>query len=1152
VITIQKTRHEIESERKHVTVLFSDVSGYTAMTERLDPEEVKEIMSRIFGEIAKVITKYEGFIERFVGDAVMAIFGVPKAHEDEPVRAINAAREIHAAVEALSPHLEERVGQPLSMHTGINTGLVVTGEVDLERGTHGITGDTINSASRLQGLATPGEILVGENTYREAAGIFTFERLRPTMVKGKVEPLQIYKVLRPKEETKDYLYRYGLSSRREIHSEMVGRDKELHWLETQVVNTCNGQGCVVNITGEAGIGKSRLVAELRKREALKNVAVLEGRAISIGKNLSFHPIIDLLRNWARIRDDESETFAFGRLEAELKNLYPENLDEVLPFIATLTGMKLPAHYAEWIKGIEGEALEKLILKSVRELLTRVSEENPVVIVMEDLHWADMSSIELLESLFSLARTHRILFVNVFRRGDNETGERIFEFTKKNYPAHHVEIPLQPLDERMSEMLINNVLNIRGFHHPMRAQIVNRAGGNPFFLEEVLRTFIDAGAVVVKNGEFEVTEKMETLSIPRKINDVIVARLDRLDEDTRNLVKIASVVGRSFFYRILTEVANTIEDIDGRLSYLKEIQLIKDRKRMGELEYLFKHALAQEAAYESILHQKRKEMHIKVANSIEQVFGERLHEFYGMLAYHYSKGEDLEKAEEYLVKAGEEALRSSASIEALNYYQEGLNLYLRRYGEAADARQIATFEKNIALALFNKGQYAKAIDYLDRVLKNWGAGSPKNRIVNGFRLLSGSLNLVRKLYLPRRRPKQVPDKEDSEFLNLYYKKCISLVYLDSERCFFELVMALKALNRFNVAEIENGVRIWMSASGLFTWTGVSFKISKKILEHAKHIIDERDLRDLLYYDLFALLHNFLGGEWAHIKRYDPSLVELNLKRGEFWHVSTYIVFHGFAKIDQGDFQESERMINKLSEIWETYGNENAREYYYSLSIKTLLKSRKLEDAQRESDVGISFQRQTGRELAILYYLGYKAMVAFFLEKIDEAKVALARADEIVQQKGFIPPSYIGPYLIGQFQLNLYLLEQAELRRDKSAASRYLKECYRFGKHALRNASKNACDRTEVYRLMGTYFWLKGSPPRAIKFWNASIEEGDRLGARVELARTYMEMGRRLLEGRSRLSEINGVSADQYLQKAGTLFEEMALGWDLEQLQKIFGS
>ncbi|NIS16827.1 MAG: AAA family ATPase, partial [Phycisphaerae bacterium] len=631
-----------------------------------------------------------------------------------------------------------------------------------------------------------------------------------------------------------------------------------------------GEGSVVNITGEAGIGKSRLVAELKNRDVIKRVTLFEGRAISIGRNLSFHPVIDILKQWARIREDDGEAASFDKLETAVKRVYPDEVGEVLPFVATLMGLKPSDSYAQRVKGIEGEALEKLIVKTMRELFMKVTEQAPLVIVAEDLHWADTSSIELMESLFRLVETRRIVFINVFRPGYSETGDRIVETVKEKLNAYNVEMVLQPLDVHMSETLINNMLSIRGLPHGIRDRIIKRAGGNPFFIEEVVRSFIDEGVVVSKNGRFEVTDKMDTVIIPRTIADVLMARIDLLEENTRALVKVASVIGRNFFYRILTDVAQRIEDIDRRLTYLKEIQLIRERRRMDELEYLFKHALAQEAAYESILQQKRKELHLKVADSIERIFGERLKEFYGMLAYHYSRCENLEKAEDYLIRAGEEALRSSASSEALNYYQEGLKLYLKKYGEKADPEKVALFEKNIALAFFNKGQYENAVKYFDSVLERWGAGSPKNRAIMIFKLIYDLLGVIASLYLPFRRAKKMPGKRDNEIFDLSYKKAITLVHLDPKRCFFEFLSTLKRLNKFDIAKIENGFGMWISASGLFSWTGISFKLSKKILDYAKTAIDKSDIKQIFYYDLFELLHNCYTGNWFNVKEYDENL------------------------------------------------------------------------------------------------------------------------------------------------------------------------------------------------------------------------------------------------------------------------------------------
>jgi predicted ATPase len=255
------------------------------------------------------------------------------------------------------------------------------------------------------------------------------------------------------------------------------------------------------------------------------------------------------------------------------------------------------------------------------------------VVNEDSHWADTSSVELLESLFRLAETQKIVFINLFRSGYKETGDRLAESLKNRNVNYYIEMMLEPLSEKMSEALISDMLNLTEFKHPLGASIAERTGGNPFFIEEVVRSLIDEQALLPKGGTFQLTDKAASISIPNTIEELLMARIDRLEEQTRDLVKEASVIGRSFFYRILAEVASKIENIEARLSYLEEIQILRERLRMGELEYLFKHALAQEVAYGSILPLKRKELHLAVARSIEKVFDERLHEFYGMLAYH---------------------------------------------------------------------------------------------------------------------------------------------------------------------------------------------------------------------------------------------------------------------------------------------------------------------------------------------------------------------------------------------------------------------------------------------------------------------------------------------------------------------------------------
>ena len=394
--TIPSAPGLIDGERKHVTVLFSDLSGYTTMLERLDPEEVKEITSRIFEEIALVVTRYEGFVEKYVGDAVMAIFGVPKAHEDDPIRAIHAAREIHDLVEVISPELEERVGRPLSMHSGINTGLVVTGEVNLEQGTHGLSGDAINTASRLQGIAKTGEILVGHETYRQTEGYFDFKELETTEVKGKVEPVRVYKVLSQKDKP---VTTHRLSG---LRADLVGRKVELTELREAVENLGTGKGRIFSVCGDAGTGKSRLVEEFKAHLDLEKIQWLEGHAYPYAQNIPYFPMIDLMNRVFHIEEGDSGEEVRKKVESGLEDLV-EKKESIVPYIGSLYSLSYPE-----IEEVSPEFWKSRLRDALQMILTALSLRAPTVYFLEDLHWADPSFVELLRHVLVEVRQPAIV------------------------------------------------------------------------------------------------------------------------------------------------------------------------------------------------------------------------------------------------------------------------------------------------------------------------------------------------------------------------------------------------------------------------------------------------------------------------------------------------------------------------------------------------------------------------------------------------------------------------------------------------------------------------------------------------------------------------------------------------------------------------
>ncbi len=1138
---ILTTRSAIEGERKRVTVLFADVANYTSISEKLDPEQVHQIMDGCFKILMDEIHQFEGTINQFTGDGVMALFGAPIALENHAQNACRAGLAIQNAIKKYSQELNKKYGFEFKMRIGLNSGPVIVGSIgDDLRMDYTAIGDTTNLAARMESLAEPGTVLVSPNTHQRVDKQFEFESLGKVEVKGKESVIDVYVL------TKEKLDRPRLGLERQIFSEMIGRDTELNKLELQINKAINGEGSVVNVIGEAGVGKSRLIAELRNSMVLKRVTLLEGRAISIGRNLSFHPITDLFRHWAHINEDDTSEIALNKLEIAIKRVTPKDKDEILPFLATLMGMKLPTSYAQRLKDIEEEALEKLIFKNIRDFIIKSTESSPLVIVMEDLHWADSSSIELLESLFRLATTQRIVFINVFRPNYPETSERIIETIKKN-TVYYVEISLQPLNEQMSEMLINNMLKLKGLQHGLIEKIIDRSGGNPFFIEEVIRSLIDEGAVIRKNGDFIITKKIEEINVPYTINDVLMARIDRLDDMTRDLVKVASVIGRSFFYRILMEVAKTIEDLDDRLAYLKQIELIRERRRMEELEYLFKHALTQEAAYASILHQKQKDLHLDVARSIESVFGERLHEFYGMLALHYIKGEDYENAEKFLIKAGEEAFRTSASSEALNYYKEGLKLYLQANKEAAEPEKLGMFEKNIGIALFNKGKHEESLGYIESVLTRLGANSPKNKISRSLWCLWNILIVLSFLIVPSKRHGKVPNKRQKEIFQLWAMKMTMLIELDPINGFLEQFSYVKSIHRFDMKNVREGLVFKFCCGAQIAYTCISFSLSRKFINLSYKLMNRDDLREQMFFNTTSLAHKWASGEWNELN-YDEKLIDYHIGIGELYYPILFLWLYGYIKIETGEFDEVQKTIQKLASVWDNYDYEIARIFYYQLQTDLWIKKRLFFEAEKLADEGALFSSQIGQEQHQVYLLGGKTISQILQKDIEGSLNTIQSNNGIIAKQKFSPPCYLITPFLGQLLTEIELLKQSIVLKDKKKRNLYSRKVHQTFKTAQRKCRKYAMGRTEMFRYIGQYYWVLNDKRKSFYFWNKSVKEGKRIGANVELARTYLEIYRHLneLETGKKKGRYAGVD---YLNMAKSIFEELKLQSDIDEMGKI---
>jgi len=675
------TRIPAEGERKHVTVLFSDLTGYTTMSEKLDPEEVKEITSLIFGGISKIVAKYDGFIEKYAGDAVMVIFGVPQAHEDDPIRAVKVARKIHELVDEISPGVKKKIGQSISMHTGINTGLVVTGEVDMERGTHGTAGDTINLASRLSNLAKPGEILVNVDTCRQVEGHFICEYREATTVKGKADPVEVHRVLAQRDKPITIRRLSGL------RADLVGRDVEMAELSEAVENLQQGKGRIFSICGAAGTGKSRLVEEFKAQLDLERIQWIEGHAYAYSQNIPYFPLVDFLNRLLHIEEKDPPEKVRHKVESGLGSIVA-NQQDVIPYVGHLYSLNYPE-----VNDISPENWKSLLQAAILTVLSTLADKAPTVFFMEDLHWADPSFVELLRRACLEIRQPAIVLCAYRPTFSLFTGHQA-----SNIGHYYHDIQLQNLSLSVAQNMLASLLKTETIPPDLKRWVNSKAEGNPFYLEELVNSLIESDTLARDNGSWKLTRTLTESDIPSSLHGLISGRLDRLEKQTKQILQEASVIGRDFLYEILKRITELEERIDGELSRLERLDLIRTRSLQPDVEYMFKHALTQEIVYNGLLKKHRREIHEQVARVIESVFKDRISEFNETLAYHFARGQSDTQAVYYLVKSGEKSLARYAVEEANQYFRNAYNIL-------ASKEELSESEKIILIDILNNWGYA---------------------------------------------------------------------------------------------------------------------------------------------------------------------------------------------------------------------------------------------------------------------------------------------------------------------------------------------------------------------------------------------------------------------------------------------------------------
>jgi len=693
---ILSQRDKIEGERKQVTVMFCDMEGFTPLVEHLGAEEAYDIMDQVYELLIHKVHDYEGTVNEMTGDGIMALFGAPIALEDAPQRAIRSAYAIHRGMSRFSEKTARKHNIPLlKMRIGIHSGPVVVGTLGNNlRVEFKAVGDTVNLASRMEGLAEPGATYVTEDTFKLTEGLFRFEALGERELKGKLEPVKVYRVIAPSTRRT----RFDVTAERGLTS-FVGRERELDLLLEAFSRAKVGRGQAISIMAEAGMGKSRLLYEFRKAVANEDVTLLEGKCLSYARGVAYHPVIDILKANFDVMEGDGDTQIKGKVKRGLKIL---GLDETsnLPYFLELLSVK--------DSGIDTipmspEAKRDRIREALKQIVLKGAEIRPLILAYEDLHWADKPSEDTLKYILESIPGARVLMIFTYRP------EFVHTWGSRSY---HSQITLNRLSNRESLAMVAYLLGTEEIDSHLEELLLEKTEGIPFFIEEFIRSLKDLKILERKGSKYYFARYTQHVIIPAIIHDVIMARVDSLPEAAKGVLQTGSVVGREFNHDLIRRLIRIPEqELLSHLSVLKDSELLYERGIYPQSTYIFRHAVTQDVVYDSLLGNRRKALHEEIGKTIEEIYSERLEEFSELLAYHSFRGEDWERSQRYSRLAGLRALSFSAYDEAQNYFEKALRSLTKLSRTRDRLLQEIDLRFSMRSALFPLGKHDEWAEYV---------------------------------------------------------------------------------------------------------------------------------------------------------------------------------------------------------------------------------------------------------------------------------------------------------------------------------------------------------------------------------------------------------------------------------------------------------
>jgi class 3 adenylate cyclase/tetratricopeptide (TPR) repeat protein len=645
---------ELNEERKTVTALFADIKGSMELMEELDPEEARALVDPALNLMIESAHHYSGYIVQSTGDGIFALFGAPVAHEDHAHRALYAALRMQNEMRRYSARLREVGNPPLEIRIGINTGEVVVRSLRTAAHTeYTPIGHSMNLAARMQTLAPTGSIAVTEATQKLTAGYFEFKPLGPTRVKGVSDPVNVYEVV----GLGGLRTRLQISAQRGL-SRFVGRQHELEQLRRALVLAQGRRGQIIAVVAEAGVGKSRLFHEFKLSQ--NNTFVMEAFSFSHGRASPYLPVIGLLKDYFRIGDQDDERTQREKITGRVLAL-DRALEDTMPYLFALLGIQEPGSPLD---EMDSTVRRRRTREAIKSLIHRESLDHTLLLIFEDLHWIDTESQSLLDLLADSIGTAPILLMVNYRP------EYEHHWSNKTY---YTQLRLDPLGGQIAVEMLSELIGSAAELQTIRDLIIARTEGNPFFMEEMVRALFDQG-VLARNGSVSVARPLASIQIPPTVQGILAARIDQLAAVEKELLQTLAVIGKEFPFGLVQRVSQrTDNELERGLERLQLGEFIYERPAFPESEYTFKHALTQEVAYNSVLIERRRELHERTAAAMEEIFAAKLDEQVDALAHHYSRSGNAPKAVAFLRRAAEQARTRSAYDEALGYVNEALRL-----------------------------------------------------------------------------------------------------------------------------------------------------------------------------------------------------------------------------------------------------------------------------------------------------------------------------------------------------------------------------------------------------------------------------------------------------------------------------------------------